>query len=275
MSSETVRVVEGLPGSHMRCGEAGLPAGAMAGGRVLDQVAVGQALRQLIARSEITASRALIAASDSVASFRVMAFPRDATDADIEAAVKSQLDLGSERMAHRHVELPSGDKEERVIFATVWDRRLIEAIAGAVREAGLEPSAVDLKSLCLARALAVDSCLLLDLTGEPCEVVLIDQRVPRLWHTFKVNKDGDMTLSIADGLKPMVGFIQRYRSASFGMDSPIVVRAESVLSDDGANRLQELTGRPVVPVPAPPRVDAEVRFVPYLTCLGLIMRRSG
>ena len=73
MSSETFRVVEGLPGGSMRCGEAGAPLGSMQGSRVLDPAAVGQALRQLIARSEITTSRALIAAGDGPAFNRCLA----------------------------------------------------------------------------------------------------------------------------------------------------------------------------------------------------------
>ena len=122
MSSETLRIVEGLPGGQMRCGEAGAPPGSMQGSRVLDAAAVGQALRQLVARTEITTSRALIAAGDAVASFRVITFPRSATDADIDAAVKSQLDLGTNKMAHRYLEVPVAASDERAVFAAVWDR---------------------------------------------------------------------------------------------------------------------------------------------------------
>ena len=41
-----------------------------------------------------------------------------------------------------------------------------------------EPAAVDLKSLCVARALTRDSCIFVDLMSAPAEVVLIDQHVP-------------------------------------------------------------------------------------------------
>src|SRR5436309_15036943 len=99
MSSETLRVVEGLPGGPMRCGEAGAPPGSMQGSRVLDPAALGQALRELVARSEIMTSRAVVASGDWVASFREMSFPRSATDADVEAAASSQLRLGTRQMA--------------------------------------------------------------------------------------------------------------------------------------------------------------------------------
>src|SRR4029077_1133540 len=154
LSGGTLRVLEGTPGGPMRCGESAAPAGALEGGRVLDAPALGQALRQLLARSDITTTRALIAASDVIASFRLLNFPKGTSDADIDAAVKVQLNLGSDRMAARHIEV-AGNRDDRTIFAAVWDRQQVQTIASAVRSAGLEPAAVDLKSLCVARAIPV------------------------------------------------------------------------------------------------------------------------
>lgn len=275
MSSELLRVVEGLPGGPMRCGEAGAPPGSMQGSRVLDPAVVGQALRQLVARTEITTSRALIAAGDAVASFRVLTFPRSATDADIDEAVKNQLDLGTSKMAHRHFEVTALAPDERAVFAAVWDRAQVAAIAEAIRLAGLEAAAVDLKSLCVARALTRDSCIFVDLTCAPNEVVLIDQHVPRVWHAFNAEQDGDLARSTFDALRPVLGFSQRSSGAGFGPGSPIVVRADPPLASGVTTTLEELTGRNVVAVDPPPRVDSGVRYVPYLTCLGLILRRSG
>jgi hypothetical protein len=275
MTSELLRVVEGMPGGPMRCGEAGAPPGSMQGSRVLDPAAVGQALRQLVARSEIVTSRALIAAGDAVASYRVMSFPQAATEADIEAAVRNQLDLGSNKMAHRHFEVPAAAPDERAVFAAVWDRGQVSAIADAIRSAGLEPAVVDLKSLCVARALTRDSCLFVDLTSAPAEVVLIDQYVPRVWHTFNAAMDADVARSIHAALKPVLGLSRRSGSAGFGPESPIVVRADPPVASGVATRLEEVSGRSVVSVQPPPRVDPDVRFVPYLTCLGLMLRRSG
>jgi hypothetical protein len=275
LSSSTLRVLEGLPGGPMRCGEAAAPSGALDGGRVVDEAALGQALRQLIARSEITTSRALIAASDAIASFRVFRFPATATQTEIDAAVRSQLNLSSDRMALRHLEVLGG-RSERTVFATVWDRRQVEAIASAARQAGLEPAVVDLKSLCLARALAIDSCLLLDLSAEPCEVILIDERVPRVWHPFKLESGGDIALAIANALRPVLGLHERSAGATslFGPQSPILVRSDQALPSQLTSRLEQLTGRPVEGLPQPLRVDPDVRYGPYLTCLGLVARRG-
>ncbi len=258
----------------MRCAEAAAPPASLEGGRVLDPAALGQALRQLIARAEITTTRALIAASDAIASFRVLTFPKNATETEIDTAVRSQLNLGSDQMSIRHLEVLAG-RDERTVFATVWDRGQVQAIAAAVKHAGLEAAVVDLKSLCVARALTEDSCIFLDMSVDPCEAVLVDERVPRIWHTFKVGSGGDLALAVANGLKPVLGFHRRSGGTGFGPDSPILVRSDHALPTLLSSRLDQLTGHPVNPLPEPPRVDPNVRYGPFLTCLGLVMRRSA
>lgn len=256
----------------MRCGEGAAPTGAFEGGRVLDAAALGQTIQQLIARSEITTTRALIAASDVIASFRVLTFPKGTSDIDVEAAVKARLNLGSVRMATQHVEV-AGNPDERTIFATVWDRTQVQALAAAAKQAGLDPVAVDLKSLCLARAIPVASYVLLDMSADPTEAVLIEDRVPRASHAFKVASGDDLAMSVASGIKPVLAFQRRSSGTGFGPASPILVRSDQVLPSLLIDRLEQLTGHPVDPLPRPPRVDADIRFETYLTCIGLVMRR--
>jgi hypothetical protein len=274
MSSGTLRVLEGTIGEPMRSGEAAAPPGSFEGGRVLDPPAVGQALRSLIARTEITTSRALIAVSDALASFRVLTFPRSASDSDISAAVASQVSLGPEHLASRHVEVPLS-RDERTVYAAVWDRAHLEAIVAAARQAGLEPAAADLKSLCLARALTVDSCVLVDTTLQPGEVVLIDQRIPRVRHTVKIDPEGDLASQLATAVKAVVSFHQRSGSNGYSPNAPIVLRSGEPVATLVSGRIHDLTGRVVEPIAQPARVDGNLRVEPFLACIGLLMRRSN
>lgn len=274
MSSGILHVLEGDFGEPMRSGEAAAPPGSMDGGKVLDPAAVGQSLRSLIARSEITTSRALVAVSDSLASFRVLTFPKSASDNDIDASVASQLSLGPDRLSARHVEVPLSH-DERTVFAAVWDRAHVESVAAATRHAGLEPVAVDLKSLCLARALSVDSCVLVDTTEQPSEVVLIDRRIPRVRHTFKVDPDGDLAMQIAGAVRAVVGFQARSGPNGFSADAPIIVRSGEPLATLVSRRIHDLAARSVSPVLRPARVDETLRVEPFLACIGLLMRRSA
>src|SRR5438552_8209050 len=76
---------------------------------------------------------------------------------------------------------------ERTVYAVAFDRLKVQGLAAAVRLAGLEPSVVELKSLCVARVPPVPSCVVLDITVSPAEVLLVDGPLPRLRHTFKVD----------------------------------------------------------------------------------------
>lgn len=258
----------------MRCGEGAAPPGSMENGRILDSAALGVALRHLLARTEINTTRALIVASDALASFRVLTFPKASTDAEIDSAVRSELNLGSERMSFRHLEVLAG-RDERTVFAAVWDRGQVQAITHAAKQAGLEPAVIDLKSLCVARALPEVSCIFLDMSVDPCEAVLIDERIPRVWHTFRLESGGDLAFGLSAALKPMLNFHRRLGAAQFGPESPILVRSDQALPSLLASRLQQLTGHPVNPLPQPSRVDPGVRFGPFLTCLGVLMRRTA
>lgn len=262
-------------GGPMRCGSGGTPDGAIVGGKVRDPGAVATALRQLLARTEITLTRALIAASDGIATFRVLRFPRTFGDHEVDSAVAKALPLDPERMRIRWVDLAEAP-EDRLIYAAAWDRALVRSITEAAQAAGIEATAVDFKSSCVARAVSEPSCVVLDMNSDPVEIFLIDDHVPCLWHSFelKVPISDDLAPALAAPLQTVLRFYKRRRDTDFGSRSPILITGEQVLPAQVATKLSELVEHPVGSLPYPPRVSTDVRPT-YLTCLGLLMRRSS
>jgi hypothetical protein len=259
----------------MRSGTAPTPAGALVGGRVADPTAVGLALKQLLARSEITDTRALIAASDAMATFRVLNFPPAATDDEVASVVARELPLDPNRMATRWIELhrSAGVRE---VYAASWDRAQVKNVTEAAKLAGLEASVVELKSTCVARAVSDPACLLLDMSSDPMEAILIDGCVPQLWHSFSADASAgdDLAPALAAPLQFVLKFYKRRRHSSFGSQSPILICGEQMLQPQVVSRLSELIDHPVQALDMPARVPAEIRLSTYLTCLGLIMRRT-
>jgi hypothetical protein len=259
----------------MRCGSGGTPAGSLVDGKVLDASAVGTTLRQLLARTEISETRALVAASDSVATFRVFKLPPATTDQEVDATVGRELPLDPERMSTRWLDLSSAD-HHRLIYAVAWDRSLINNIAEAARSAGLDPIAVDLKSACLARAVAEPACVVLDMASNPADIVLIDGHVPQVWHSVHLDTSaGDnFGQALAGPLRTVLRFYERRRDTEFQPTAPILIAGEQQLSAHAATTLSQQLEHPVVPLPAPARLPPEMRHATYLTCLGLLMRRT-
>ena len=259
----------------MRCGSGSTPAGSLVDGKVLDASAVGTALRQLLARTEISETRALIAASDSVATFRVLKLPLTASDQDVDAAVGRELPLDPERMSTRWLNLSPGH-QHRLVYAVSWHRSLIKNIADAAKFAGLDPIAIDLKSACVARAVAAPACVVLDMASNPAEIVLIDGHVPQVWHSFQLDLfagDG-LGAALAGPLRTVLRFYERRRDTEFESTAPILIAGEQLLSSQAATTLSQQLAHPVVPLPVPARLPAEIRYATYLTCLGLLMRRT-
>ena len=260
----------------MRSGEAASPPGSMTGGAVTDSGALAKALRQLLARTEVTETRAMLAASDSLASFRVLSFDKEASQQDIETTVQRLLPPDSGRMAvHRHHLARNG--AATTIYAVAFDRAAIQAIGATARLAGVEPVAVELKSISIARVAPVASCVVLDLSVDPAEVFLIDASLPRLWHSFKAKlENGDDDVSkIAAGLRTVLNFYKRPPSgATFGPNVPVLISGDHSLPLQAVAALEGLIGHQVDPLPVPARVSAGIRHGNYIACLGLIMRRS-
>ena len=276
LSGSLLKVVEGAVGGPIRCGSGGVPSGAMAGGKVVDPGGVGMALRQLLARTEVTETRAFVAASDAIATFRVLTLPAGQTDQQVAAAVAKELPLDPERLDTQWLELHSAN-EHRLVYAAAWDRSLVRGITDAVRAAGVEPEVVDLKSACIARAVVEPSCVVVDVSSDPAEIVLIDNHVPQVWHsvTAAAMQEEDLGAAVSPALRSIFRFYKRRRDSGFGPGSPIFIASEQRPPEDALASLRAEFDHPVQLLPAPPRIPDHVRHATYLTCLGLIMRRSA
>ncbi|MHB8612363.1 MAG: type IV pilus biogenesis protein PilM [Candidatus Dormibacteraceae bacterium] len=275
LSGGLIRVLDGTMGGPMRCGSSGLPAGAMDGGRIKDPSSIAQALKQLLARTEITETRAMIAASDTVATFRILDLPPASTEKEVGAAVAKDLPLDPERMATTWFDLVTTEGR-RTVYAAAWNRSLVRDVTDSVKLAGLEATVVDLKSACIARAVSYPACVVVDLSADPVEIVLVDGHMPQLWHVFdlKVPFGEDIAPALAPPLRSVLRFHRRHHVNGFGGSAPILISGEQVLPVQVMTRLAELVEQPVMALPAPARIPPHVRHTTYLTCLGLIMRRA-
>jgi hypothetical protein len=245
-----------------------------AGGKVTDPVTVGQTLKQLAARAEVTETRALVAVSDATATFRIVYLPRTATDHEVGAAVSKELPLDPERIATRWVDVASNG-ERRVVYAVAWDRAMVKSITDAIKAAGFDAVVVELKSAALARTTPEAACVVLDLASNPVEIVLVDRYLPQLWHSFRLDgASGEVAPQLAGPLRSVLRFYNRERRGDFGPTSPVLVSSEQSLAAEALAQLAELIAQPVQVLTPSPRVATNVRHSTYLTCIGLIMRRN-
>lgn len=260
----------------MRCASAAVTDGSLNHGKVSDPASLARVLQQLIARTEVTQTRALVAAGDSLATFRVLRPAASSTAGEVDALVSRELQFDPERMATRWVDVEGG-KDRRAVYAAAWDRALLRNLVDAIKLAGLEPTAVELKSITVARTFPVPSGVLVDLVSEPAEIVLIDEHLPRVWHSFDIPgpRGADPIPALAAPLRTVLRFYRRHGERSFDAAHPVLIGAEQTFSASTLSDLSAQVEQPVQPLPVPSRVPPNVRHATYLACLGLIMRRGG
>ena len=259
----------------MRTGTASVPEGSLKAGRISDSEAVGQALKQVLARNEMTGTRAFVAVTDATATFRVLELAGSATDQQVSAAVARELALDPERFSSRWIDVGSTG-ERRIVYAAAWDRGAMEGVTDAIRAAGLEASVVELKSASITRAVVEPDCVVLDLVADPAEIVLVDGGLPRQWHAVDLagTTAEDRPGALAAPIQSVIRFHKRSPRSRFNSHCPVLIAAEEVLAAPVMMNLADLVGHPVRIVSPPPRVPADLRHHTYLTCLGLMMRRS-
>lgn len=262
-------------GGPMRCGAAATPDGASVAGRVIDPAAVARVLKSLLARIEVAQTRALVAVSDAMATFRVLELPPGSTAKDVDAAIAHELPFDPQQTASKWLEVEAVP-ESRTVYAAAWDRALIKGVSDAVRLAGIEPAVVELKSASVARAVPRPSCVVVDLSSRPAELILIHRHLPRVWHSFAVPESigDDVATLVAPPLRSMLRFYRRRSEGSFDQNAPIFVSSEQMLSTSALTELSELVDQPVLALPAPARIPPDIRHSTYLACLGLLMRRN-
>lgn len=263
-------------GGEMRCGSSVVPEGALVSGKVADPAGVARALKPLLARTEITQTRAFVAAGDSVATFRILRLPPACTERDVDAAIARELAFDPQRMATRWLDVVDPHGQHRVVYAAAWDQALVKNIAEAIKLAGLEPVVVELKSASVARAVPAPACVVVDLAADPAEIILVDDNMPQVWHSVKVKEPigEDGVAALAASLRTALRFYRRQGSGDFGQGAPVFISSEQALPSQVLTQLSGLTGQPVFLLPAPARVPPNVRHSTYLACLGLLMRRS-
>jgi hypothetical protein len=108
------------------------------------------------------------------------------------------------------------------------------------------------------------------------EAILIDGSVPQVWHSFRADASlgDDLVPALAAPLRSVLKFYKRRRDTDFGSQCPVLISGEQMLSTDVVAKLAELIGHPVQALPVPVRVPPEIRHSTYLTCIGLLMRRT-
>ena len=257
-----------------------LPSGVMREGHVAQPDAFGQALADLLARTNAPRRRAVVALGGQRALVRILTMP---------AVPPRMLDEAVRRAARRELPLPLeglylswqvlGDhKASRLqVFTLGVPREAVDNCVAGLRRAGVHPQAMDLKPLALVRAVNLPDVLLADLEAETATVVLVRGFVPYVVRS--VAASGDSARPPAERAEHLAAEIQRtldfYGST---LAAEHTAWAPAVCLTGALGGMPEVRahigGRWPLIEPAPPiPLPGELPLLPYLANVGLALKR--
>ncbi len=217
-----------------------LTADAMRDGEVLDEVALGETLRELFSSAGLS-KRVRIGVANQRTVLRILELPPVTDHKELAAAVTFQaqdqvpMPLNNAVLDFHPlgvIDTPAGPRQRVVLVAA--QRDMVERLLAAVRHAGLTPAGVDLSAFALIRS-------------------LYRAEAEQSGRILYLNVDGLTNLAIADGT--VCRFTRVVGSGLEGMATELAERRGIALIDARA-RLAEADLSTPVPAPEPPVADA-------------------
>jgi hypothetical protein len=259
-------------------GSIALPAGTMRNGVVVQPDVFGRALAGLFAQARAARRGVIVSLGGQRALVRMLSLP------PIEAKLLAET---VRREARRELPLPLdelylswqvvGDHTAaRVqVFTLGVPREMLDACVTGLRAGNIQPGAMDLKPLALARAVNLPDVLIVDVEASTQDLVLVREKTPIIVRSIgaaaRMASDGR---AVADALAGEVQRTLDFHSsvaAARGAWAPMVCLTGQLATDTAIRqRLASWTlVEPALPVTVPP----DFPTLTYLTNIGLGLKQ--
>lgn len=262
-----------------------LPQGVLKNGQVTDTAVFAHTLSQLLKQLNAPRRRAVVSLPGQGTMVRILNLPA-VPDRMREEAVRREarrelpLPLDELYLSWQALPNPNGRSPNNLSVLTVSVPRLaLDSNIAALRQAGVRPSAMDLKPLALVRAANHPDAALADLDGSSGNVILVRDFVPYIVRSVALPRSA--AAEPADRADYMFSEIQRtldfYRStlaAAHSAWDPAVCLTGDLGQD--ADIRARVSGQWPLLTPSPPlALPDNLPLLPYLVNVGLAMKATG
>jgi len=271
--------------SIVRWDSIALPPGTMHNGQVAQPETFSRALTELFARAHAPRRGIVAGLSGQRSLVRILNLP---------AVDPKSLDETVRREARRELPLPldelylswqvignhTAQASRLQVFALGVPRDALDALMVGLRMAGLQPRAMDLKPLALARAVNLPDVLIADAEATTQDVILVRDWTPLIVRSIAASPAPDQpTRTPADLAETLVTEVKRtldFYNSSMAASRPAwspVVCLTGMLGESAAVR-QRMEARWTLVQPAPAlSLPPELPLLPYLTNIGLALKK--
>jgi len=178
----SLRLLVAGDGQVKRWAELPLEPGLVRDGVVVDEAAVADKIKELVAAGEVKAKKVIVGLSGLGCLFRIVTLP-ELPKAILAEAIKREaeraLPVPLEQLYLSWQVIP-GLRGEVKVFLSALSRNAADALIKTLHRAGLEPYLMDLKPLALARVVDKATAILVDVQPTEFDIVIMVDGFPEL-----------------------------------------------------------------------------------------------
>jgi hypothetical protein len=245
--------------------------------------AVGEALAEAIEKNSLPRSGVVAAVPSSGASAQILNLPaikkgnlKDMVEREIARTMASALDTD---FVHWVPLVGDGVQKQNRVYVVSVPRSAVVNVAEACRAANVGLKGVELKPFALFRAVNCRAGIIVHGEIDQIEIVVVDRTFPRLFRSVPV-KEAAPTPQIAARylvreLPFTIDYYNRtFRETQLSPDAPVYLSGELAQDAGLAQEAAKVTGGEVAAVPKPATYPADFPLGPYLSTVGLMLRKK-
>jgi type IV pilus assembly protein PilM len=251
-----------------------LEPGLVHDGFIIDPAAVGRRLGELMAAHGITEKRVMVSLSGIHSIYRVVNVPK---------LPKNLMDEAARREMERVMPVPlnelytsyqsiSMSDIETIICLVGLPRNTVEAMLETLRQAGLQPEAMDVKPLALARVADERDAIMINAQSTGFDIAVMVGGIPELLRSLPFPADADSAdekvAEVKEELERTVAF---YNSSHKGTE--ITTKMATFVSGELGEMLAGMLEYRVKPLPQLLSYPDGLNASEYATNIGLALRQ--
>jgi Tfp pilus assembly protein PilN len=259
-----------------------LPPGLVKDGLILKPKVIGTVINSLFKSTGISRKNVIVSLTGLSFIHRVLTLPKMENDSLHEALRRA---AGKEMLLSLEDLYLSGQviekKTDEIIFLVFGVPCYpIDVLLQALREADIEPSAIDLNPLALARVARRQNAIIVNLEPECLDIVLIADGLPSIMRSITPIEAGvtaaEISRRLADELAKIVEFYNNnHPQNTIGPNINVLITGESSTNITAGELSIEDAGYTIEPLKTPLRLPEDLPAAAFTTNVGLALRRSS
>jgi len=278
-----IRLLEARGMSVRKWASVSLEPGVVDGGVISDPRALGVMVRKLMTSSGIKASKSIATINGVYSMSRLLPVSNPPAGSTFQETVmeraRETLPLSEEQLYLSWQTVATGETERQVLVVGV-PRELIDGEMRSLRVAGINPRTLELRTMALARVVAKEQALILNIEPSSFDIVVVANGIPEIMRSIALQQsdldEESRAEHLAVTLELTVDFYNaRHLDSPLDLATPLVITGQMSEDITLVESLQARLSYPVEPLAPPLEFPEELPVAQYAGNIGLALRETA